>query len=306
MFKEIELDITHMYTNGRVTRFLFGLEKPYPKRKTVRRIIQMTDYYMEKYPSVNLVLVGMYTNGRVTRFLFGLEKPYPKRKTVRRIIQMTDYYMEKYPSVNLVLVGDGLSTAKAEKEYGVTERYMDGKAVTPQDPGIRAMHTSSKCGLKSIITFNSYWINKSCNWDFLGNGNRIKKRVDIDDVTKKDYIQYIFIHEFAHAFNSYWINKSCNWDFLGNGNRIKKRVDIDDVTKKDYIQYIFIHEFAHALDLRYCLSDNKTIKKIYENCSWKFTDIGEFIAECFVVSELYRGNEIPDLIRESIEDIVNR
>lgn len=211
------------------------------------------------FKEIELDITHMYTNGRVTRFLFGLEKPYPKRKTVRRIIQMTDYYMEKYPSVNLVLVGDGLSTAKAEKEYGVTERYMDRKAVTPQDPGIRAMHTSSKCGLKSIITFNSYWINKSCNWDF--------------------------------------------W---GNGNRIKKKVDIDDVTKKDYIQYIFIHEFAHALDLRYCLSDNKTIKKIYENCSWKFTDIREFIAECFVVSELYRGNEIPDLIRESIEDIVNR
>ena len=58
LFKQKELDITHLYLNGRTTRFYFGWKKPYPKIKTVKRIIEMTDYYMKKYPRVELLLVG--------------------------------------------------------------------------------------------------------------------------------------------------------------------------------------------------------------------------------------------------------
>lgn len=58
MFKCKELDCTHMNMHGIKTEFLFGWEKPYPKLKTVRRIIEITDYYMKMYPDINLAIVG--------------------------------------------------------------------------------------------------------------------------------------------------------------------------------------------------------------------------------------------------------
>ena len=142
-----------------------------------------------------------YLNGLVTRFYFGWKKPYPKAKTVKRIIEMTDYYMQKYPRVDLLLVGDGLSTEIIEKEYGLFERSMDGKKVTPQDEGIWAMHTFLDNSLKSIIVFNTYELGKLCNWNFFCDGFKLNKDIAIKDVTYKDYIQYIFIHEFAHAID---------------------------------------------------------------------------------------------------------
>ncbi len=58
MFSCKNVDITHTYTHGRKTEFMFGLHKPYPKVKSVKRICEITDYYMNKYQRINLVLVG--------------------------------------------------------------------------------------------------------------------------------------------------------------------------------------------------------------------------------------------------------
>lgn len=149
-----------------------------------------------------LDITHLYLNGRTTRFYFGWKKPYPKIKTVKRIIEMTDYYMKKYPRVELLLVGDGLSTEIIEKEYGLLERNMDGKRVTPQDENIKALHTFLDNPMRSIIVFNTYKLEKMCNWNFFSGGFKSDRNMNIKDVVCKDYVQYIFIHEFAHAIDT--------------------------------------------------------------------------------------------------------
>lgn len=176
-----------------------------------------------------------YLNGRVTRFYFGWEKPYPKMKTVQRIIQMTDYYMQRYPLVNLVLVGDGLSTEAIEKEYGLFERNMDEKKVTPQDEDVRALHTFLDDPLRSIIVFNTYKFKKMCNWNFFCDGIKLNKNIDIKDVTYKDYVQYIFIHEFAHAIDmSYGLHDNVEL------KQLYKTVQDDYKDIKEFIAEVFV------------------------------------------------------------------
>lgn len=125
---------------------------------------------------------------------------YPKIKTVRSIIEGTDYYMKMYPDINLALVGDGLSTVEVEHKLGLIDRIMDDKVVTPQDDGVRAMHTYISDNGCSIIAFNSYMLNELCNWNFgiVGkNPVKLKKDILIKNVTDKPYVQYI-LHMSLH------------------------------------------------------------------------------------------------------------
>ena len=198
----------------------------------------------------------MYSNGRITRFYFGWAKPYPKVKTVKVIVKMAKKYMEQYSKAKIPLIGDGLSTVQIENEYGI-KRQINGKDVSPQDPDVRAMHTILPRGQGSVIEFNTYCINKLCNWNF------------------------------------------CPGEV-----RLNKDIGIKAVTEKEYVQYIFIHEFAHALDYSYNLSGNGEIIKIYKQYEDEYTDIKEFIAESFVVSESYKQNQIANQVREIIENVV--
>lgn len=199
----------------------------------------------------------MYLNGRVTRFYFGWAKPYPKIKTVKVIIEIAKKYMEQYPEIMIPVIGDGLSVRQIENEYGI-KREIDGREVSPQDIDVQAMHTILPGGQGSVIEFNTYYI-----------------------------------------------NKLCNWNFSPGEAKLNKDIGIKAVTKKDYVQYVFIHEFAHALDYYYNLSENRAIITIYEQCKNDYTNIGEFIAECFVVSESYNQNEISNRVRRIIDDITN-
>lgn len=147
----------------------------------------------------------MYSNGRITRFYFGWAKPYPKVKTVKVIVQMAKKYMEQYSKVKIPLIGDGLSTVQIENEYGI-KRQMNGKDVSSQDPDVQAMHTVLPRGQGSVIEFNTYCINKLCNWNFCPGEVRLNKDIGIKAVTEKDYVQYIFIHEFAHALDYFYVS----------------------------------------------------------------------------------------------------
>jgi len=157
----------------------------------------------------NYKVIREYSNGRKTEIMFGFEKPYPKKKTVKRIVKLLDFYMEKYKGVSILLIGDGLSTKEREKEFGLIKRIINKNGVDVEisstDDTIRALHTILPSGKDSIIAFNTYSFNEFCNWNFMPGKpgeSKLKRIEDINITTNKDYIQYIFIHEFAHAIET--------------------------------------------------------------------------------------------------------
>lgn len=99
-----------------------------------------------------------------------------------------------------------------------------------------------------------------------------------------------------------------HWNLL-DGNKKIQNIIIGDVKQIKWyegsktIRTIFIHEFAHAIEQQYKIFEDLDIKQLYEenNKNNIFSDIHEFIAECFVVNEYIPYNELVHKVTSIIE-----
>lgn len=198
----------------------------------------------------NVDFSKMYSNGRITKVQFGKDKPYPKTKTIKRIIALFDYYMEKYPHIKIDMLADTVSTEKVmEKNILAQYKY----------------NTESQLETGSII-FNSDNINKLTNWNML-------ERTGVPQERKRQS-------------NGKW--------------------NLETIPKKYFLQYIMIHEFAHAIEHQVDAVNDEEIKTLFSACNGdeKFKNCHEFIAECFVTSELVSGDKTADAVRKRIDQLV--
>lgn len=67
-----------------------------------------------------------------------------------------------------------------------------------------------------------------------------------------------------------------------------------------FIKRIVLHEFGHAISRSYCVDEDIEIQKLYDKYKNSFEDIEEFIAECFMASELTDKISLANLVKKRI------
>lgn len=121
----------------------------------------------------------------------------------------------------------------------------------------------------------------------------------------------------AYFWEDRWIGFNqvlCHSLEIDHGNLLDENKKIQNVIIGDVkqikwyedsktIRTIFIHEFAHAIEQQYKIFEDLDIKRLYEenNKNNIFSDVHEFIAECFVVNEYIPYNELAHKVTSIIE-----
>lgn len=70
------------------------------------------------------------------------------------------------------------------------------------------------------------------------------------------------------------------------------------------IKRLVAHEFGHAIAYSYRLEEDEVIKSLYEKFKDGFEDIQEFIAECFMASELTNEITLANEVKDRINEVV--
>ena len=63
------------------------------------------------------------------------------------------------------------------------------------------------------------------------------------------------------------------------------------------------HEFGHAIAYSYKLDEDPVIMEMYEKVRDGFEDIQEFVAECFMASELTNEVNLANRVKERIREV---
>lgn len=114
-------------------------------------------------------------------------KTISTEKSIKRIKQLYYYLIEKYPKINIEMICDSHSIG-IELEDKVNAQYQ---------------YNNERTGR---IIFNSNKWQELGNYNMLGRGgipDEIKMKTwNLKDVYHKNHLQYVFIHEFAHAIET--------------------------------------------------------------------------------------------------------
>lgn len=157
--------------------------------------------------------VRIYTKGRQTKIMFGMTKPYPKRIVIKRIIQLFDYLMEQYQKVKIDLLCDSASVNEHLDEFTHAQYQYDIER--KEGPG--------------IIIFNSEWLNYLYHGNMLGKhgipDDLRMKSWNLDKIEHKEHLQYILLHEFAHAIET---------QYSMNENKTIKNAYKEYISKNDF------------------------------------------------------------------------
>lgn len=71
----------------------------------------------------------------------------------------------------------------------------------------------------------------------------------------------------------------------------------------EFIRRVVAHEFGHAIAYSYGLDEDPVIMEMYEKFKGGFEDIQEFVAECFMASELTSEVNLANRVKERICEV---
>ena len=71
-----------------------------------------------------------------------------------------------------------------------------------------------------------------------------------------------------------------------------------------FIKRVVSHEFGHAIAYSYNLEEDAYLKSLYKKFENGFEDMQEFIAECFMASELTNKIPLANNVKNRIDEII--
>ena len=181
-------------------------------------------------------------NGRKTKVLFGKNKPYPPKTSIKRIYALFYYLMNKYPQINIEMLCDSAS---------IQEKM---------DEDICAVYCYDNNDTGKIIINSDKW-GEMAHFNMFGKGGIpdgvLMEKWNLEDVHHKNHLQYVFIHEFAHAVETQ-MGLYKNKEIIDIYNKYKKQYGFDE----DISEFI-VHCFVTSMVAK----NNKTaneVKRIIE------------------------------------------
>lgn len=223
---------------------------------------------------------------------------------VEFIRKLTEKYLKEYPAVGISKICDYFSWDYEEtfSEYNYThndqgELYKDRNEI------------AQYCDEDKLIGFN---------------------HIRIHDMKLEDSITIQKVEECADRFNNLVddyqkLKKRAKTVGLPvpEMNRVQMQHDIDLLEKHEiytkkfssdyfdvvlirmleesmFLKRIVIHELGHAIASTYDVSENSEILKLFEKYKDGFENIDEFIAECFMASELTNKISLANKVKERI------
>lgn len=226
---------------------------------------------------------------------------------IRKLIMQ---YVEKYPLVILKKVCDFFSCdyMKSElDEYTYThnrfgKEYAKCKTLAKYNDNAKLIGFNhirlSKMELDNIQIVK--WINKD------------KKKFE---KAKKSYEkirrQAKFMGQTIPNFNEIWGQSFSSSELKFHEIKVKEPTEeyfdvmlIRLMEEYGIIKRLVAHEFGHAIAYSYNLEEDEVIKSLYENFKDGFENIQEFIAECFMASELTNEVTLANKVRDRINEVV--
>lgn len=91
---------------------------------------------------------------------------------------------------------------------------------------------------------------------------------------------------------------------IGIKNKFSDVSLIKKLEKRKFLKRVMIHEIGHAVAFQYGVNDDNEIKKMFEQFKKDFEDIDEFIAECFMASELTDAIPLANQVKQRINHLV--
>lgn len=91
---------------------------------------------------------------------------------------------------------------------------------------------------------------------------------------------------------------------VGIKNKFSDVILIKKLEKKRFLKRVMLHEIGHAVAFQYGVNNDDKIKKIFEQFEKDFKDIDEFIAECFMTSELTDAIPLANQVKQRINHLV--
>lgn len=231
-------------------------------------------------------------------------------KQIEYIKKLILYYIEKYPLVVLKKVCDYFSWDYAKNEldeYTFThnregEEYIKYDALAQYDDDDK------------LIGFNHIRLSKM-ELDDAQIVKRVKRHKKSFEELKKSYEKTFrkakLMGLSVSKFTEIW-SQSLSSSELKN-HEIEEKEPTEEyfdvmlirfMEEQDIIKRIVAHEFGHAIAYSYKLEDDEVIKSLYKKFENGFEDIQEFIAECFMASELTNEVMLANKVKERIEEVV--
>lgn len=186
-------------------------------------------------------------DGRKTKILFGLNKPYPPKASIKKIRVLFYYLMSKYPQINIEMLCDSSSV-----EENIDENTVAMYCYNDKDTG-------------KIVINSDKWGEMS-HFNMFGKGgipdDVLIKKWDLEDICPKNHLQYVFIHEFAHAIETQ-LELYKNDEIIYIYNKYKMQHDFDEDIS-EFIAHCFVTSMVAEND-EAANSVKKIIEKIIKN-----------------------------------------
>lgn len=190
-----------------------------------------------------------------------------KRNVYKKIIKLLKKYMKRYPSIDVKNISD-----EYNKEYWDTDVKQRSKV--RYDENLKG----EKYGGIYYDRNGAYYINEK---------------------------QIVLNHKRLNKFNTGM--RKLNKEAKKISNKINYEVGvIKQIEMLPFVERVLIHEFAHAIEFQVDAENDEVIKTLFElyNANNQFLDCHEFLAECFITSELLPNNQVAKIVRERIDLLV--
>lgn len=232
------------------------------------------------------------------------------KEKIEYIKELIAYYTKLYPKVILETVCDFFSWDYEKDEldeYTYThnrekEEYAKYDALAKYNDDVKLIGFNhirlSKMDLDNNQVVN--WVKRDLN-----GFEKVKKQLETLQRKAK------FIGKSAPSFNDILRQSMSDSELkqheIEKGEMTEEYIDVLVIRRiEEYpiIRRIVAHEFGHAIAYSYHLEEDDILRLLYEKYRDGFENMQEFIAECFMASELTNKISLANRVRDRINEVI--